>query len=145
MLARMLGNQHVPGERSSTTIFLKSKLKVCFKTFLDINIISCEEIQIRTKTKYAQSQLRAQILKPDCLDLNTSSTFFFFLIFLFICLCWVLVAAWGISFPDQGPNLSLSLWKQGVLATGPPVKSPSSIYQQCDLGRVSVTWCLKWG
>ena len=37
--------------------------------------------------------------------------------------CEFLVAACGISFPDEGLNLGPLNWEHGVLATGPPGKS----------------------
>ena len=42
--------------------------------------------------------------------------------------CEVLVAACGIQFPDQGWNPGPLHWEHGVLATGPPEKSQSSIF-----------------
>ena len=44
-------------------------------------------------------------------------------IYLFIWLCWVLVVACGIWFPDQGWDPGTLHWKRGVWATGPPGKS----------------------
>ena len=44
-------------------------------------------------------------------------------LYLFIWLCWVLVAACGIKFPDQGLNLGSLCWEHGVLATGSPGNS----------------------
>ena len=38
--------------------------------------------------------------------------------------CELLVAACGIQFPDQGSNPGPLHWECGVLATGPPGKSP---------------------
>ena len=46
-----------------------------------------------------------------------------FIFYLFIWLHQVLVAAYGIWFPDQGLNLGPLHWEPGVLATGPPGKS----------------------
>ena len=43
---------------------------------------------------------------------------------IFIWPCQILVAACGILFPDQGWNLGPLVWEYGVLATGPPGKSP---------------------
>ena len=43
--------------------------------------------------------------------------------YLFICLCWVSIAACGIWFPDQGLNGGPLHWEQRVLVTGPPGKS----------------------
>ena len=45
------------------------------------------------------------------------------IIYLFIWLHQVLVAAYGIWFPDQGLNLGPLHWEPGVLATGPLGKS----------------------
>ena len=45
-------------------------------------------------------------------------------IFLLIWLCWVLAAACGIQFFDQGSNPGPLHWELRVLATGPPGKSP---------------------
>ena len=44
-------------------------------------------------------------------------------LYLFIWLCWVLVAACGIKFPDQGLNLGSLCWEHVVLATGSPGNS----------------------
>ena len=44
-------------------------------------------------------------------------------IYLFIWLCWVLVVAYGIQFPDQGSNPGPQHWERGLLTTGPPGKS----------------------
>ena len=38
--------------------------------------------------------------------------------------CELLVAACGIQFPDRGWNPGLQHWESGVLAMGPPGKSP---------------------
>ena len=46
---------------------------------------------------------------------------------IFIWLHWALVAAWGIQFPDQGPNPGPLHWKCGVLATGPPGKPSNDL------------------
>ena len=48
--------------------------------------------------------------------------FFFFTMYIFW-LHWVLVAACGLWFPDQGSNLGPLHWEPWVLATGPPGKS----------------------
>ena len=48
---------------------------------------------------------------------------YLFLFVLFVWLRWVLVAARGISFPDQGSNSSLVPREREVLATGPLGKS----------------------
>ena len=45
------------------------------------------------------------------------------IIYLFICLCRVLVEVCGIYLPDQGWNLGPLHWQRRVLATGPPGKS----------------------
>ena len=45
------------------------------------------------------------------------------LFYLFIWLYLVLVAAYGIYFPDQGLNPGILHCELGVLATGPPGKS----------------------
>ena len=81
-------------------------------------------------------------LHPHGVLLECGRCFLFFFLCLFIYLAMrVLVAArgifslhrgvWdllvvlcGISFPDQGLNLGPLGWKHGVLATGPPGKSP---------------------
>ena len=47
---------------------------------------------------------------------------------LFIWLHWVLVAACGIWFPDQGLNLRLQHWELRVLTTGQPGKSSSAAF-----------------
>ena len=64
------------------------------------------------------------------LPLPLYSAFQFFNIYLFGCTrSWLwhayklLVAACGIQFPDQGPNLGPWHWEQRVLATRPPGKS----------------------
>ena len=49
---------------------------------------------------------------------------YIFLKCLFIWLCWILVAACGIEFPDQGSNPGPLHWECKVLATGLPGKSP---------------------
>ena len=49
-------------------------------------------------------------------------------IYLFIWLSWVLVAACGIYFPDEGSNPGPLHWEHGVLTAGPPRKSQESIY-----------------
>ena len=46
---------------------------------------------------------------------------------LFICLCLVLIVTCGIQLPDQVLNSDPLHWKLGVLATGPPGKSPKGI------------------
>ena len=51
------------------------------------------------------------------------SFFFKHFFCLFIWLCEILVAAWGIQFPDQGLNPGPLHWEHRVLATGPPEKS----------------------
>ena len=51
-------------------------------------------------------------------------------IYFFISLHWVLVAACGISFSDQGWKLGLLHWEYGVLATGPPGEVPQSFLDQ---------------
>ena len=43
--------------------------------------------------------------------------------YLFIWLCWVLVVAYRIQFPNQGSNPGPPHWKQGVLTPGSPGKS----------------------
>ena len=48
--------------------------------------------------------------------------------FLFIWLCWILVAAGGIYFPYQGWNSGLLHWECGVLAPEPPGKVSSVSY-----------------
>ena len=49
---------------------------------------------------------------------------YIYLIYLLVWLCQVLVAAYGIYFPDQGLNPDYLHGEHGVLATGPPGKSP---------------------
>ena len=44
-------------------------------------------------------------------------------IYLFVCLCWVLVATCGAQFPDQGSTPHPLHRECGVLGTGPPGKS----------------------
>ena len=46
-------------------------------------------------------------------------------IYLFTWQLWVLVAACGIWFPDQGSNPGPLHWELGALAPGPPGKSLS--------------------
>ena len=41
--------------------------------------------------------------------------------------CKLLVVACGIQFPNQGLNLGPLHWDPGVLATGPPGKSPTLV------------------
>ena len=41
--------------------------------------------------------------------------------------CKMLVAAYGIQFPDQGSNLDPLLWELGVLATGSRGKSHKEV------------------
>ena len=51
-----------------------------------------------------------------------------------IWLCWVLVVAYWIQFPDQGLNPRPLNWEYGVLATGPPEKSLRSYFEQLEYG-----------
>jgi len=44
--------------------------------------------------------------------------------------CGLLVAAFGIQFPDKPPP-PLPCWECGVLATGPPEKFPHSLDYSC--------------
>ena len=54
---------------------------------------------------------------------------FLICIYVYIWLCWVLVAARGFYFPDQGSNPGPLHWALWVSVTGPPGKSPNfSLY-----------------
>ena len=84
------------------------------------------------------------------------NSFFNIYFYLFIWLCWVLVAACGllavaceIQFPDQGQNPCVLHWEHGVLATGPSGKSQDvillkgvSVWAKCSGTLVSlrITW-----
>ena len=46
----------------------------------------------------------------------------------FIWLCWVLVAAYGLKFPDQELNLGPLHWEHGVPASGPPGTSSKPVF-----------------
>ena len=47
--------------------------------------------------------------------------------------CTVSVAACGIWFPDQGPNLAPLQWEHGILATGPLGTSHSTPLEICTV------------
>ena len=68
------------------------------------------------------SVLQTVLLSTDPLCL------FFRNVYLLIWLSQVLVAACGIKFLDQGLNPGRLHWEHGVLATGPPGKSPSIMF-----------------
>ena len=55
------------------------------------------------------------------LSLSCSNTIFFFL----VDPCKLLVRTCGMQLAHQGRNLGLLHWERGVLATGPPGKSPT--------------------
>ena len=78
-------------------------------------------------------------------QLSHRQGFFFFLLFLllFIWLCWVLVVTHGIQLPDQGLNLSPLHWEHGVLATGPPGKSPTGRFNAATCHGTFVA-CMLW-
>ena len=77
-----------------------------------------------------------QFIWAGIFDQSHHPCLFFFLriFYLFIWLYWVLVAACGILFPDQGLNLGLLNWECTVLATGSPEQSPIPAF---DSGRIS--------
>ena len=58
---------------------------------------------------------------------------------IFIAALGSLVAACGIWFPDQGPNLGPLPWEHGVLATGPPGKSLRPLFL---ISLFLISWCL---
>ena len=85
---------------------------------------------------------------------ETVSLFYCFLKY-FICLFWVLVAAYrvfsccvwnvfivscGISFPDHRLNPNPLQWKHGVLATGPPGKFQETVFRAIFVWLFQVTW-----
>ena len=60
---------------------------------------------------------------------------FLFFSFFFLSLLWhtgssILVAACGVSFPDQESNPGPLHWERGVLATGPPGKSHQLLFTE---------------
>ena len=55
-----------------------------------------------------------------------------YLTFFFFCLGQVLVAVCGIYFPNQGLNLGSLHWERGVLAIGPPGKSPDTAFKEME-------------
>ena len=68
---------------------------------------------------------------PKIFSKNINYCHYFFEVFIYLAmLClsrdtWEsLVGACGIQFPDQGANPGPLHWEHGVLATGPPGKSP---------------------
>ena len=67
---------------------------------------------------------------------NLSIYFLFFRLFIYLLvLFWPLCMTWhvGPSFPNQGLNPCPLQWKFGLLTTGPPGKSLSTIFTICPL------------
>ena len=66
-----------------------------------------------------------QLLSLEPLN-NATSVFNYAL---FFCCCFLAMRHAGSYFPDQGSNLCPLQWKSGVLTTGPPGKSSTSIFR----------------